>query len=91
MSNQYENSVNVSNACNYASLASYNADSGLNMPKPKSSGTFVVPSFGGMSHDALSHGSSCNGYASINNAYGNPNKGTEYIRYPCGGSAAHAK
>ena len=86
MSHHYENNTNAGNACAYASLHNYNNDSSSVSYGKKDDGIYFVPVFGGMSHDALTYGGSCNGYPSMNNAYGNPNKGTEYIKYPCGGS-----
>mgnify|MGYP001036862963 FL=1 len=91
--NYHENYSNVGSACNYASLASYNNADGLNLPQPKNSdqGTYITPSFGGGSggggYNSLTHGNaSCSGFPTISHAYGNPNKPTQYLRYPCGGT-----
>ena len=87
-----QESKNVGLACNYASLSSYNNADGLNVPGQKANagqGTYVVPSFGAddLGYNSLTHGPpTCSGHPNIQNAYGDPNKGTKYIRYPCGGN-----
>jgi hypothetical protein len=92
MSQYREQTSNVGNACSYASLATYNNADGLNLPGQKSADagqqTYVVPSWGaGHGYDSLAYGPpTCSGHPNINNAYGDPNKGTKYIRYPCGGN-----
>ena len=69
-------------SCSYVSLSGYNGRGKNSMGSPhvpptNVTGVYVVPSYGMIGYDALSHGSagpSCAGYFSITDAYG---KGAE--------------
>ena len=80
----YSSNVSVNGpACSYASLQNYNGINGSGnygkgnvgqpiVPPTTVLGTYIVPNFGGISYDALTHGSApgCAGYFNIVGAYG---------------------
>lgn len=71
MSNEYSGTGNGS-GCNYPNLNNYNAGYSMGVGKPPAqNGAYVVPTWGGMSYDALTgKNPSCSGYGNINSAYG---------------------
>lgn len=81
-------------ACCYASLAGYNgaARNPRNMgmpyvPPTTVAGSYVVPAFGTIGYNALTHGDtpSCAGYFDITSAYGKgaENCNTQYMQRMC--------
>ena len=91
-SGEYSNPTSGGAGCNYHSLCTYNTG-GQMAPMPKNAknviGHFVVPQWGVISNDALTHGGvgSCSGYFNITSAYG---KGAgkcnqAYVTSLCGG------
>lgn len=87
MSNEY-NGTALNSGCSYQTLCSYNSNSAM-APVAQSQpvGFQVVPAYGAISNDALTHGgaSSCNGYFTIGGAYGkNANKcNQQYVNRAC--------
>jgi len=85
---EYSNTSVNSSPCAYTQLGSY---LGSNSPHHAPvSGTYLVPQWGAIGYDALTHGGtagSCNSYFNINHAYGNGsgNCHTKYTRRLCGG------
>jgi len=83
-------------SCSYTNLSNYNVKSPGTLGTPAVppsvvSGYYVVPQYGSIGYDALTHGTgpSCTGYFNITDGYG-PNAGncnTQYMQSPCGGAA----
>jgi len=81
-------------SCDYVSLANYNSSSAGTLGNPTYMhatdvvGHYVVPNYGSIGYNALSHGNttpSCSGYFNITSAYG-ANAGdcnTQYINSSC--------
>ena len=91
---EYNNST-VGAACSYATLNHYNSHSSMAVPVPDRtrgvSGSYVVPNYGGLGYNALTHGQkvgTCSGFFNITNAYGKNanNCNTQYVRTLCNSS-----
>lgn len=90
-----EENPNAAVACNYADLATYNAMpnsgeamSGLRVPITTAVGYTIVPAYGRISYDSLTHGKSqpsCSGFFTISSAYGAGanNCQTQYVKRLC--------
>ena len=74
----YSSNVTVNGpACSYSTLGNYNGSSRGTMghptvPATTVSGSYIVPDYGTIGYNALTHGDvpSCVGYFNITNAYG---------------------
>ena len=88
---EYSNTSVNSSPCAYTQLGSYlGSNSPHHLNAGPSSGSMVVPQWGAIGYDALTHGGaagSCNSYFNINHAYGYGagNCHTKYTRRLCGG------
>lgn len=91
-SGEYTKPASGGAPCSYNTLCSYNQN-GAMAPVPSNvravSGKYVVPQWGALTNDALTHGGagSCGGYFNITSAYG---KGAgqcnqAYVTSLCGG------
>ena len=82
---------NTSPACSYSNLNNYNgygASTSPAVPASTVSGSYIVPAYGTIGYDTLTHGSStpsCSGYFSIQHAYGTDasNCNTQYSASSC--------
>lgn len=93
MSREYNNSSAKGPACTYASLGNYNEGMGAGPVAPVPAGVpsmkyQVVPVYGGMGYDSLTHGAkvpSCTGHFSLGKAYPQyPNNCTKFTTRLCG-------
>jgi len=90
VSSEYVNYSSGSSACSYAPLGQYNGDYSMGVPfqGKVTNGSYVVPTWGGISYDALTNKvPSCSGYFDVNSAYGSDagNCQTTYRTSLCGG------
>ena len=88
MSSEYNNNTSGSSSCSYQTLCAYNSNGAMAPVDPKQTvGVYVVPQWGAISNDALTHGGAgnCGGYFNIQSAYGaNAGKcNTEYATTSC--------
>ena len=82
---------NTSPACTYSNLQNYNGyGASTSPPVPASTvrGSYIVPAYGTIGYDTLTHGSSmpsCSGYFNIQNAYGSDagDCNTQYTQSSC--------
>jgi hypothetical protein len=89
------NNCTVGSGCSYTTLSHYNSNGQLKVPVPERdqglSGSYIVPKFGGLGYNALTHGQvgSCSGFFNITDAYGKGanNCNTKYVRSLCNGDA----
>jgi len=85
---EYTNSTSGNSGCSYQTLCAYNSNGAMAPVQPSQTvGTYVVPMWGAIGNDALTHGGSgnCGGYFTIMSAYGaNAGKcNTEYATSNC--------
>lgn len=88
---EYTGSSVKNSSCAYAQLCSYNQGGKMAPVNPKqTSGVYVVPSYGAIGYNALTHGQGvpgCGGYFNIKSAYGAGagSCNTTYTTKLCGG------
>lgn len=88
MSKYYDTMPSVSApACSYARLSNYNTPSGIAVPRTIVTGKMIVPNNQPPGYDTLSGGPnavpSCNGYFTIDSAYGSGQCNTQYVTSLC--------
>ena len=88
-------------SCSYANLSNYNSSSDGTLSSPAfragvSSGHYLVPQYGAVGYQTLTHDSvdpTCNGYFNIQNAYGADadNCNTQFASSDCAGNVVDSE
>ena len=87
-SNNKESNTSCISGCSYAKLGCYNGMNGTMAPLKNPMGTQIIPSYGNIGYDSLTHGGNgnCSSYFNINDAYGGASAAdgkTKYVQRPC--------